>query len=37
MPRAQFLRLVEGAQADPELARDLRALAADTTDELEWR
>lgn len=36
MPREQFLRLLQGNQADPGLTAELRALAPDTTDELEF-
>jgi prevent-host-death family protein len=34
MPRDEFLQLFEGAQADPGLARELKELVPDTTDEL---
>lgn len=34
MPRAELVRLVREAQADPGLRDDLRELAGDTTDDL---
>lgn len=34
--RDEFLRLLEGSQADPGLRDELRSLAPDTTDDLEW-
>jgi prevent-host-death family protein len=37
MPRAEFLRRLEHAQADPGLVDDLHRLAPDTTDDVPWR
>lgn len=34
MPRARFLQLISGHQADPQLREDLRELSPDTTDDL---
>ena len=34
MPRARFVRLLAGHQADPALRGELRALSPDTTDDL---
>ncbi len=34
LPKARFLELIAGHQADPGLADDLRELAPDTTDDL---
>jgi prevent-host-death family protein len=36
IPRNEFLAALPRIQADPGLTQDLRELAPDTTDDLEW-